>query len=165
MSTLQKITPFLWFDSQAEEAAEFYVSVFKNSRITEVSRYGEAGRENHGREPGSVMVVAFELEGQKFSALNGGPVFQFTAAVSFVVDCADQAEVAHFWEKLSAGGDARAQQCGWLQDRFGVSWQIVPEVLPRLLGDPDPEKAGRTMTAMMRMKKLDIAALEQAHAG
>src|SRR5688572_13454403 len=129
MPALQKITPCLWFDSDAEEAANFYLGVFPNSRITQISRYGEAGREHHGKEPGTVMTVAFELDGQSFTALNGGPMFQFTEAISFQVDCDTQEEIDHFWDKLSAGGDARAQACGWLKDRFGVSWQIVPTAL------------------------------------
>jgi predicted 3-demethylubiquinone-9 3-methyltransferase (glyoxalase superfamily) len=160
-----KITPCLWFDSHAEEAAEFYISVFKNSRITAVHRYGEAGQEIHGRQPGSVMTVEFELDGQPFTALNGGPIFKFSEAISFQIDCETQEEVDHFWEKLSAGGDKEAQQCGWLKDKFGVSWQVVPSILPELLGDPDRAKADRTMDAMMQMKKLDIAALKRAHAG
>lgn len=160
-----KITPCLWFDGQAEQAAKFYVSIFKNSRITDVSRYGEAGKENHGQEPGSVMVVAFELDGQRFTGLNGGPIFKFTEAISFQIDCETQEEVDHFWIHLSEGGPPEAQQCGWVKDQFGVSWQVVPSVLPELLGDPDPVKAGRAMETMMRMKKLDIEALKRAHRG
>lgn len=165
MKIEQKITPFLWFDSQAEEAAEFYTSIFSNSKISHVSRYGEAGKEHHCREPGSAMVVAFELDGQEFTALNGGPMFQFTEAISFQIDCKSQEEVDHFWNHLSAGGPVEAQQCGWLRDKFGVSWQVVPSILGELLGDPDPEKSGRAMEAMMGMKKLDIAALKRAHEG
>lgn len=160
---MQKITPHLWFDNQAEEAAEFYVSVFKNSKILEVSRYGEAGQEVHGQKPGTVMTVAFELDGQRFMALNGGPVFTFNEAVSFVIDCEDQAEVDYYWEKLSA--DPAAEQCGWLKDKYGVSWQVVPRQLADLIGDADQAKANRTMTALLRMKKLDIAALQRAHDG
>jgi len=156
---MQKITPFLWFDSQAEEAAKFYVSVFGNSRILKIVRYGEAGP----GPAGSVMTVAFELHGVPFTALNGGPQHPFSEAISFVVNCQSQAEVDSLWEKLSAGG--RPDRCGWVKDRFGLSWQIVPTVLPVLLSDPDPTKAARTMAAMLRMSKLDIAALEKAHAG
>jgi predicted 3-demethylubiquinone-9 3-methyltransferase (glyoxalase superfamily) len=160
-----RITPFLWFADQAEEAAELYVSIFANSRIVNVSRYGEEGREVHGRAPGSVMTVAFELDGQPFAALNGGPVFSFTEAISFSVACRTQAEVDHYWGRLGEGGDPAAQQCGWLKDRFGVSWQVVPTRLHELLSDPDPERARRATAAMLAMKKLDIAALERAHAG
>ncbi|WP_296751365.1 VOC family protein [Thiobacillus sp.] len=156
------ITPFLWFDGQAEAAAAFYVSVFPDSAIHHVSRYSEAGREQHGQTPGTVMTVAFELDGQPFTALNGGPVFQFSPAVSFVIHCKTQAEIDHYWEKLGAGGAPEAQQCGWLADRFGLSWQIVPDRLVELLTGPDAAAAGRVMEAMMRMKKIDIAALERA---
>lgn len=156
------ITPFLWFDGQAEAAAAFYVSVFPDSAIHHVSRYSEAGREQHGQTPGTVMTVAFELDGQPFTALNGGPVFQFSPAVSFVIHCKTQAEVDHYWEKLGAGGAPEAQQCGWLADQFGLSWQIVPDRLVELLTGPDAAAAGRVMEAMMRMKKIDIAALERA---
>jgi len=162
---MPRITPFLWFDSKAEEAAKFYTSVFPNSRITGTWRYGDAGRDVHGREPGSVMTVAFELDGQPFTALNGGAVFQFTPAVSLVIHCDTQDEVDHYWNLLTEGGDASAQQCGWLKDRYGLSWQVVPTALPELLGDPDPEKAGRVMAALMQMKKLDIAVLERARDG
>lgn len=162
MQISSKIAPCLWFDSQAEEAAKFYTGIFRNSRIVATSRYGEAGQEVHGRKPGTVMVVAFELEGQSFTALNGGPVFKFNEAISFQVTCENQEEVDHYWGKLSAGGDEKAQQCGWLKDRFGVSWQVVPRVLPELLMDADPGKSQRTMTAMLKMKKLDIAELKRA---
>jgi predicted 3-demethylubiquinone-9 3-methyltransferase (glyoxalase superfamily) len=161
----QRIVPCLWFDDQAEEAAGFYTGIFANSRIVQVSRYGEAGREVHGRPAGSVMVVAFELDGQAFTALNGGPVFKFNEAISLQVDCETQAEVDHYWGKLSEGGDETAQQCGWLKDRYGVSWQIVPRILIELIGDPDPRKSERAMEAMLRMKKIDIAALTRAQAG
>jgi predicted 3-demethylubiquinone-9 3-methyltransferase (glyoxalase superfamily) len=154
----------LWFDDQAEEAANFYTGIFRGSKITQVSRYGEAGREVHGRPVGSVMVVAFELDGQAFTALNGGPVFKFNEAISLQVSCETQAEVDHFWEKLSAGGDPQAQQCGWLKDRYGVSWQIIPSILPELMADPDPAKSGRAMDAMLKMKKIDIATLKRAAA-
>jgi len=160
-----RITPFLWFADQAEEAAHLYTSIFANSRIVHVSRFGDGGKEVTGGQPGSVMTVEFELDGQPFVALNGGPLFSFTEAISFKVACRTQEEVDHFWERLSEGGDEAAQQCGWLKDRFGVSWQVVPEVLGRLLGDPNPEKARRATEAMLAMKKLDIAALERAHAG
>ncbi|MGA0601158.1 VOC family protein [Caulobacter sp. KR2-114] len=153
--------PFLWFDNQAEEAANFYVSVFPNSRITAVARYGPG---SPGGAEGSVMTIAFELDGQPFNALNGGPIFQFSEAVSFVIDCETQAEVDHYWKALGEEG-GQPGQCGWLKDRFGVSWQVVPTVLPRLLSGDDREKAGRAMAAMLKMKKLDIAALEAAREG
>lgn len=165
MPTLQKITPFLWFDSQAEEAARFYTSIFQNSKLGHVSRYGEAAKEIHGREPGSAMTVEFEIEGQPFTALNGGPLFKFTEAISFQIHCETQAEVDHYWSNLSAGADPSAQQCGWLKDKFGVSWQVVPTILPKLLGDPDLNRSKRAMNAMLQMKKLDIAKLQQAAAG
>jgi predicted 3-demethylubiquinone-9 3-methyltransferase (glyoxalase superfamily) len=159
----QKISPFLWFDSQAEEAANFYVSVFKNAHIKIISRYGEAGREVHGREPGSVMVVDFELEGQTFTALNGGPLFKFNESISFVVSCDDQAEIDHFWKALSDGG--RESQCGWLKDKFGLSWQVVPSQLPELIRSGDAKTQNRVMAAVMAMKKFDIAALTRAYRG
>ncbi len=165
MPTIHQIVPCLWFDGQAEDAATFYVYVFERSRIKRVSRYTEVGREVHGREPGSVMVVDFDLEGQPFTALNGGPQFKFNEAISLQVMCETQSEVDRYWEKLTASGDEKAQQCGWLKDKFGVSWQIVPAVLPELLVDSDPARAGRTMSAMLKMKKLDIAALKKAHSG
>ncbi len=154
---IQKITPFLWFDRQAEEAAAFYTSIFPNSKILNVVRYGEAGP----GPAGSAMTVEFQLEGQTFVALNGGPHFKFTEAISFVVNCQTQEEVDRYWEKLSAGGTE--VQCGWIKDQFGLSWQIVPTVLPGLLNDPDPEKSRRVMQAMLKMKKLDIRALQQAY--
>jgi predicted 3-demethylubiquinone-9 3-methyltransferase (glyoxalase superfamily) len=163
--TSRKITPCLWFDDRAEEAAEFYTEVFPNSKLGAISRYGEAGRDVHGKAPGTVLTVAFELDGQSFTALNGGPAFQFSEAISFQVSCETQKEVDFYWEKLSEGGDEAAQQCGWLKDRFGVSWQIVPTLLPELVGDPASEKSQRAMKAMMDMKKLDIAALKRAYAG
>jgi predicted 3-demethylubiquinone-9 3-methyltransferase (glyoxalase superfamily) len=159
----QKISPFLWFDNQAEDAANFYVSVFKNSRIKAVSRYGEAGREVHGREPGSVMVVDFELDGQSFAALNGGPLFKFNESVSFQVNCDSQAEIDHFWSALTDGG--RESQCGWLKDRFGLSWQVVPSQLPQIMSGGDAARQDRVMTAVMGMKKFDIAALQRAYDG
>jgi predicted 3-demethylubiquinone-9 3-methyltransferase (glyoxalase superfamily) len=165
MPAIQKITPCLWFDAQAEEAAKFYTAIFKNSRIVSMTRYGEAGREVHGRPAGTVMTVAFELEGQAFTALNGGPVFTFNEAISFQVGCKTQAEVDYYWEKLSEGGDAQAQQCGWLKDKYGVSWQVVPTVLPEMLQDDDAEKSQRVMKAMLHMKKMDIEALKRAYEG
>jgi predicted 3-demethylubiquinone-9 3-methyltransferase (glyoxalase superfamily) len=163
MQTTQRITPCLWFDGRAEEAAKFYTSIFKNSRITAVSHYGEAGREIHGQTPGTVLTVAFELDGQSFTALNGGPIFKFTEAISLQVDCRTQADVDHYWNALSEGGDEESQQCGWLKDKFGLSWQIVPTLLAELMADP--KKSERAMTAMLQMKKIDIAALERAAAG
>src|SRR6185295_7916509 len=156
MPVIQKITPCLWFDDQAEAAARFYTGIFKNSKIKEVSRYGEAGREIHGRPAGTVMTVSFELEGQTFTALNGGPIFKFNEAISLQIDCETQAEVDHYWEKLSAGGDPNAQQCGWLKDRYGLSWQVVPRVLIEMMTDSDTKKSGRVMEAMLQMKKIDI---------
>lgn len=161
----QKITPCLWFDDQAEEAARFYTSIFPSSRIGEISRYGKEGHEIHGKPEGSVLTVDFELDGQRFTALNGGPIFRFTEAVSFQISCSSQAEVDHYWQRLSEGGDPQAQQCGWLKDRFGLSWQVVPDLLAKLLSDPDKVKAGRTMQAMLQMQKLDIAALQAAFDG
>jgi predicted 3-demethylubiquinone-9 3-methyltransferase (glyoxalase superfamily) len=165
MPSKQRITPCLWFDSQAEEAAKYYTGIFKNSRITDIGRYGEAGKEIHGRPPGSVMIVVFELDGQRFTALNGGPLFKFNEAVSLQVSCETQAEVDHYWDKLSAGGDPKAQQCGWLKDKFGLSWQIVPDIIPKLLGDPSSPKSQRAMTEMMQQKKPDIAAMQRAYDG
>jgi predicted 3-demethylubiquinone-9 3-methyltransferase (glyoxalase superfamily) len=165
MPSVQKITPCLWFDKEAEEAAKFYTSIFKNSRIGSISRYGEAGREIHGMPPGTVLTVDFELEGQTFTALNGGPTFKFNEAISFQVHCETQQELDYYWEKLSQGGDKNAQQCGWLKDKYGASWQVVPTILPKLLMDPDPKKSARAMQALLQMKKLDIDKLKQAHAG
>lgn len=162
---MPSITPCLWFDDQAAQAADFYVGIFPNSRIVQVARYGEAGHEIHGRTAGSVMTVDFELDGQPFTALNGGPLFRFNEAISFQVDCATQAQVDHYWDKLSAGGDPEAQQCGWLKDRYGVSWQIVPAVLRKLLDGADPARSEQVMQALLQMKKLDIAQLERAYAG
>ncbi len=160
---MPNITTCLWFDNQAEDAAKFYASIFRNSRITGITRYGEAGREIHGRPAGSVMTVTFQLDGQQFMGLNGGPLFKFTEATSFVVNCATQEEVDHFWAKLSEGGDEKTQQCGWLKDKYGVSWQVVPTVLGELLGGKDGRKSERVMNALLKMKKLDIAALKQAY--
>ena len=162
-SLQQKISPCLWFDTQAEDAANFYISVFKNGRIKQVSRYGKAGREVHGKEPGSVMVVAFEIEGLTFTALNGGPHFKFSEAISFQVMCDSQDEIDHFWNALTEGG--RESQCGWLKDKFGLSWQIVPSQLPQMLSGGDAAARDRMMTAVMTMKKFDIAALQSAHGG
>ena len=161
--TTQKITPFLWFDSQAEEAANFYVSTFQESRIGGITRYDEEGSKAAGRPKGSVMTVEFELDGQKFIALNGGPHFKFTEAISLFVSCENQKEVDYFWEKLSAGG--QEVECGWLKDRFGLSWQVVPTALLEMLQDKDPEKSKRTMAAMLKMKKLDVDALKKAYEG
>ena len=161
MPLTQRIAPCLWFDSQAEEAAKFYVSVFKNSRIVSVARYGKAGQETHHRPPGSVMTVGFELDGQSFTALNGGPVFTFNEAVSLQISCETQEEIDYYWDKLSSGGDPRAQQCGWLKDKYGLSWQVVPTVLPELLKDHDSARAARAMEAMLRMKKIDIGELQR----
>ena len=165
MAIVQKITPCLWFDNQAEEAASFYVSLFKNSAIGAITRYGREGFEVHGRPEGSVMTVSFRLERQEFTALNGGPHFKFTEAISFVVRCETQAEIDHYWDKLCEGGDEKAQQCGWLKDKFGVSWQIVPAALFEMMAVADSEKSGRLMRAMLQMRKLNLAALRQAYVG
>ncbi|HWW02539.1 MAG TPA: VOC family protein [Candidatus Acidoferrum sp.] len=157
---VQKITPFLWFDNQAEEAAKFYTSIFKNSKIGKVARYGKEGEKASGQRSGSVMTVEFQIEGQDFVALNGGPHFKFTEAISFVVNCSTQAEVDRFWKRLSAGG--KKVQCGWLKDKYGVSWQIVPTVLAELLSGKDAAKSQRVMQAMLKMVKLDIRKLKQA---
>ncbi|MET0488475.1 MAG: VOC family protein [Candidatus Rokuibacteriota bacterium] len=161
---VQRITPFLWFDEQAGEAAHFYVSIFENSRVTGVTHYDEAGSQAAGRPKGSVMTVAFELAGQEFTAINGGPVFTFTEAISFVVNCKNQKEVDHFWEKLTSDGGQEVQ-CGWLKDKFGMAWQVTPRVLLEMLQDTDAERAQRAMAAMLTMKKIDIAALEEAFGG
>ena len=165
MQIRSKIAPCLWFDNEAEPAAAFYTGIFPNSRIGTVLRYSEVGQEFHGKPAGSVMTVAFELDGLAFTALNGGPLFRFNEAVSLQVYCETQQELDHYWEKLSAGGDENAQQCGWLKDRYGLSWQIVPLVLLDMLQDPAPEKSQRAMAALFQMKKLDIAALQRAYAG
>ena len=162
---MQNITPCLWFDDKAEEAAKFYASIFKNSKIGDVIHYGKEGYEIHGREEGSVLTVDFEIEGQKFVALNGGPIFKFNEAISFQVYCETQEEVDYYWEKLSEGGDEKAQQCGWLKDKYGVSWQIVPIVLIKMLKDKDAEKSERVMKVMLQMHKLDINLLVQAYEG
>ena len=160
---MQKIIPCLWFDDEAEEAVTFYASVFKNSKISDVTRYGKEGYEIHRREAGSVLTVEFEIEGQKFVALNGGPVFKFNEAISFQVRCETQKEIDFYWEKLSEGGDKQAQQCGWLKDKYGVSWQIVPIVLGKMLQDKDTKKSDRVMKALLQMRKLDIMALMRAY--
>ncbi|HWM90960.1 MAG TPA: VOC family protein [Thermoanaerobaculia bacterium] len=165
MPNIQRISPCLWFDDQAEEAANFYVGIFKNSRIVKISRYGEAGREIHGRPAGSVMTADFELDGLPLTALNGGPMFKFNEAISFQIMCETQEEVDYYWEKLSEGGDEKAQQCGWLKDKFGASWQVIPIIMNELVSDPDSEKSQRAFEAMLRMKKLDIAELKRAYAG
>jgi predicted 3-demethylubiquinone-9 3-methyltransferase (glyoxalase superfamily) len=157
-SVMQKITPSLWFDKQAEEAVNFYMSIFKNSKITSITRYGEAGP----GPKGSVMVVMFELEGQPFMALNGGPYYTFSPAISFLVDCKTQEEVDDLWEKLSQNGEV--VQCGWLKDKYGISWQIVPTILGKLLNDPDPLKSQKVMKAMLQMKKINIEGLQKAYA-
>lgn len=162
---MKPITPCLWFDPQAEEAAEFYTTIFKNSRIATICRYPNAGREIHGKPAGSVMTAEFELDGQPFTALNGGPHFKFNEAVSFQIECETQEEADNYWEKLGAGGDPDAQQCGWLKDKFGLSWQIVPKGMAEMLTAADPSKSQRAFEAMMGMKKLDFAALQRAFAG
>ena len=163
MPTTPKITPCLWFDNQAEEAAKFYTSVFKNSSIKSVTRYSTAGQETHRKQPGSVMTVEFDLGGQTFTALKGGPEFRFNEAISLQVRCADQQEIDYFWDKLGAGGDPKAQVCGWLKDRYGVSWQVVPKDVGELYQDEESPGAKAAMEAMMKMKKIDIAALQEAH--
>jgi predicted 3-demethylubiquinone-9 3-methyltransferase (glyoxalase superfamily) len=160
---MQKISPCLWFDDQGEEAAKFYTSIFKDSKIGDVTRYGKEGYEIHGREEGTVMTVEFEIEGQKFLALNGGPTFKFNEAISFQVYCETQEELDNYWEKLSEGGDEKAQQCGWLKDKYGVSWQIVPTILIKMLKDKDSEKSQKVMKAMLQMHKLDISTLKKAY--
>ena len=158
---MKPITPCLWFDDQAEEAARFYTSIFKDSRIGKITRYGEAGREFHGKPPGSVMTVEFVINGQSFQALNGGPMFRFNEAISLQVYCETQTELDDYWDKLTSEGEE--SQCGWLKDRFGLCWQIIPSVLKELLSGPDPRQSGNVMNALLRMKKLDIAALKRAH--
>jgi predicted 3-demethylubiquinone-9 3-methyltransferase (glyoxalase superfamily) len=160
---MQKISPCLWFDDKAEEAAKFYVSIFKDSKIGDVTRYGKEGYEIHGREEGTVMTVDFEIEGQKFLALNGGPMFKFNEAISFQIYCETQEEVDYYWEKLSQGGDEKAQQCGWLKDKYGVSWQIVPIILVKMLQNKDSKKSQRVMKALLQMRKLDIKTLIKAY--
>jgi len=158
---MNKITPCLWFDHQAEEAAQFYTGIFRNSKILEVTHYGEAGYDVHGMPAGTVMTVEFELDGQTFTALNGGPAFKFNEAISFQILCDDQDEVDYFWEKLTEGGDESAQQCGWLKDKFGVSWQVVPIALYELLNDPNPVRRDEIMEVFLQMKKIDIEELKR----
>ena len=162
---MNKIAPCLWFDSQAEEAARFYTSIFKNSKVKEIARYGDAAAQAAGRPKGSVLTVAFELSGQDFTALNGGPVFKFTEAISFQVNCDNQDELDYYWNKLSEGGEPKAQQCGWLKDKFGVSWQIVPSNISKMVSEGDPAKLERMWNALLQMKKLDIATLQRAYDG
>jgi predicted 3-demethylubiquinone-9 3-methyltransferase (glyoxalase superfamily) len=161
----QKITPCLWFDDRAEEAVRFYTSIFKGSRIRSIARYGKEGYEIHGGPEGAVMVVEFEIEGQTFRALNGGPLFRFNEAVSFQVNCETQEELDYYWERLSEGGDEKARQCGWLKDKYGLSWQIIPKGLGELVGDPRSEGSQRAMKAMLQMKKIDIATIKRAYDG
>ena len=165
MAKSPKIAPCLWFDSEAEEAARFYTEIFRKSKITAITRYGSAGFEVHHRPAGSVMTVEFELEGQKYTALNGGPAFKFNEAISFQIYCDTQAEIDYYWSKLGEGGDPNAQQCGWLKDRYGVSWQVVQKGIEELYKDETSPAAERTMEAMLKMKKLDIAELKRAHDG
>ena len=165
MAHTQKITTFLWFDGNAEEAANYYVSVFKNSKIKGVTRYTKSAEQAAGRPAGSVMTVSFELEGRDFVALNGGPVFQFNEAISFVVNCETQEEIDEIWGKLSAGGDPKSQQCGWLKDKFGLSWQVAPAQWSKLYKDPKSKATERAFSAMLKMKQLDIAALQAAYKG
>ncbi|GAB2864603.1 VOC family protein [Pseudoduganella ginsengisoli] len=165
MAHVQSIVPCLWFDTQAEEAAKYYTGIFDGGRITQVSYYTEAGQEHHGKAPGTVLTAEFEINGQTFTALNGGPQFKFNEAVSFQVMCESQQEIDRYWARLGEGGDPAAQQCGWLKDKFGVSWQIVPRVLIEMLKDSQSPRAQRALVAMMGMKKLDIAALQRAYAG
>ncbi len=162
---MNKITPCLWFDSQAEEAANFYTSIFRNSKIKHIARYSEAAAKVAGRPKGSVLTVQFEIDGQEFTALNGGPMFKFTEAVSFVVSCDNQDEVDHYWNKLTEGGDPRAQQCGWLKDKYGVSWQIVPSMVQKMMSEGDPVRLERVWPKLLQMKKVDIDALQQAYDG
>jgi predicted 3-demethylubiquinone-9 3-methyltransferase (glyoxalase superfamily) len=165
MSTTPRIRPCLWFADQGEEAARFYTGIFPNSRIVATTRFSDAGVEVHQRPAGSVMTVTFELDGQQFTALNGGPMFTFNEAISLEVHCKDQEEVDYYWERLGAGGDPAAQQCGWLKDRYGVSWQIIPTAMERMFLDPDSPATQRAMNAMLQMKKLDINELERVYAG
>jgi predicted 3-demethylubiquinone-9 3-methyltransferase (glyoxalase superfamily) len=158
-----KITPFLWFDSQAERAAEFYVSVFEDSRIKQINRYGKAGKDTHGRDAGTVMTVEFEIGGQAMVALNGGPLFKFNEAVSFAVACENQEEIDYFWSKLSEGGEE--SRCGWLKDKYGLSWQVVPAALPQILRDADAAARDRVMDAVMKMRKFDLQKLQQVYEG
>ena len=161
----QRLTPCLWFDKEAEEAANFYVGIFKNSRVTSVVRYPSAGQEVHGQQAGSVMTVAYEIDGHTFTALNGGPLFKFNEAVSFQVNCESQEEIDYYWEKLGAGGDPNAQQCGWLKDRFGLSWQVVPRGMEEMMTDSESPGAQRAMAAMLQMKKIDMNEIQRTYEG
>jgi predicted 3-demethylubiquinone-9 3-methyltransferase (glyoxalase superfamily) len=165
MALKARITPCLWFDGQAEEAANYYVGIFRNSKIGKIARYSEAGQEVHGRPPGSAMIVEFELDGHTFTALNGGPHFKFNEAISLQVHCKDQAEVDYYWSKLSAGGDPEAQVCGWLKDKYGLSWQIVADKVTKMFDDHESEASKRAMTEMLKQKKPDIAAMQRAYDG
>jgi predicted 3-demethylubiquinone-9 3-methyltransferase (glyoxalase superfamily) len=165
MATMQKITSNLWFDRQAEEAVNFYTSVFRNSGVIRTTRYSDEGQEIHKMPAGSVMTIEFELEGQRFVALNAGPIFKFNEAISFIINCKDQEEIDYYWNKLKEGGDEKAQQCGWLKDRFGLSWQVVPEMMDDWFADENSDKARRVMRAMLQMKKLDINVLREAYEG
>ena len=165
MARLQRISPCLWFDTQAEEAARFYTGIFKNARIKTITRYSSAGQETHRKPPGSVMTVQFELDGQEVTALNGGPDFKFNEAISLEVRCESQEEIDYYWEKLGAGGDPAAQVCGWLRDKFGVSWQVVPHEIYKFYEDAESPGARAAMEAMLKMKKIDIAVLREAHDG
>ena len=165
MAKIDRITPCLWFDDEAEHAAKFYVKIFKNSKIKKIGRYGETGHAIHGRPAGSVMIVEFTLDGQTFTALNGGPMFKFTEAVSLQVRCKDQKEVDHYWNKLRDGGDPKAQLCGWLKDKYGLSWQMVPHIVPKLLGDHKSVKSQRAFAEMLKQTKPHIAALKKAYDG
>lgn len=165
MTVSNKITTCLWFDTQAAEAANFYCSVFKDSGIIKTARYGKAGHEIHIMPEGAVMTVEFELNGNRFMALNGGPIFKLSEAVSFVIDCNTQEEIDYYWDKLTEGGDKNAQQCGWLKDKYGLSWQVVPVKLNEFMSDKDRVRAERVMNVMLQMKKMDLAALEQAYEG
>lgn len=162
---MQKITPFLWFEDKAEEAAKFYVSIFKNSKIGKITRYPKAAEEVSGKPAGSVMTVTFEIEGQEFVAINGGPDFKFSEAVSFVINCKTQEEVDYYWKKLSEGGDPKAQICGWLKDKYGLSWQVTPAEWEKMMSGKYPEKTERAMAALMQMKKIDIESLQRAYEG
>jgi predicted 3-demethylubiquinone-9 3-methyltransferase (glyoxalase superfamily) len=162
---MQRITPNLWFDTRAEEAANFYVSIFPNSKITAISHYGEAGAKGSGMKKGSILTVAFELDGQQMMALNGGPAFKFNEAVSLVVNCMTQDEIDHYWDSLTQDGDPKAQICGWLKDKYGVSWQVVPVALGEMMEDEDITKTDRVMAALLKMKKLNIAKLKKAYLG
>ncbi|MES2912597.1 MAG: VOC family protein [Pseudomonadota bacterium] len=163
--TLSKIAPCLWFDTQGEEAANFYIGIFKNSKINSIARYGKEGHDIHGGKEGAVMTVLFELDGQSFTALNGGPIFRFNEAVSLQIYCDTQEEIDYYWNKLTPGGDVSAQQCGWLKDKYGVSWQVVPSMMNEWFSGPVTEKTERAMKAMLQMKKLDMAELQAAYSG